>query len=56
MIRPRYIIVQDSSPRLGRFARALLYVAMFLLGLTYFLGFFWYGTEPLDSEIRTEGR
>lgn len=56
MQRHRYLIIQESEPRLRKSLRMFLYFVMFLLATFYFFGFFYWGTEPLDSETRIEGR
>lgn len=54
--RHRYIVVEDSPPRLRKATRTFLIVVMLILATLYFLGFFWAGSAPLESEIQIEGR
>jgi hypothetical protein len=53
--RHRYLIVAEAEPPKGarpmsRTARTVWFVVAFLLALFYFVGFFWYGAAPLESE------
>ena len=56
MQRQRYLIVQNSEPRLRKSARMLVYFLMFMAGLLYFAMFAYYATEPDPFIDQIEGR
>lgn len=53
---PKYIIVDNCESRGGSLLRTVLFLAFFWLAALFWFGFFYYGSEPLNSEIQTEGR
>jgi len=54
--RPRYLIVPESEPRLGKPVRMLIYFLMLVAALFYFGVFAYYATEddPFYSSERTD--